>query len=356
MIIITRRDDHKIILYETENVNLNNLNFSNMNFEGGLFTYQSARKCDFTNANLRWTHWRNADLSYSILDKADVTDSNFLWAKLTNIHGYQSIMREIFAVAADFTNSILINSYFNNSDMRSAKFIGCDLTESILTNSNLTSYFTNSCLYNVNLSHSWFYDYEYRKEKKASMKFSNITNVNFFKSDLRGLDLTSTISDNINVENAFYDINTKWPESFNPKKLGAILLSAGTNISNKDLKDAHLVYLKLNNVKAIKTNFNKSYLKYSEFSNSDFEGANLDYCNLSDTTFENTNLINTSLFNAKIARCNFINADLRGADMRFDIKHFHSCTDEKREFTLKNAKYDKTTIWPDEFDPREWDR
>ena len=360
MITISRRDNRKIILYETEKDDLNDLNFTNINLEGGLLSFQSAQRCDFTNANLRWTHWRLADLSGSTLNGADMTDSNLVFAKLRNIHASNAILNEVLGVAADFSDSIMIEASINDANFCGCNFTRCDLSKSEMKHTNLYgAKFIQTYLEDSILSYSWFsfvFPNERQLKKLAVFQNADISKSIFYKTDLRGLDLTDTIHEKTNFENAFYDKNTKWPEGVNSEKTGAILLYPGMDISDMNFSAIHLCSVKLFKVNASNISLHGAYLWCSDFSYGNLKQADLSSCFLLDSTFENAILNEASFLNAKIARCNFRNADLRGADMRFDTKHFHSCTDEKREFTLENAKYDKTTIWPDEFDPREWDR
>ncbi len=360
MTLIPRRDYRNIILLETPDDNLNDLILADINLEGGLLTFQSALRCDFTNANLRWTHWRQADLSGSVLNGADMTDSNLVFAKMRQVKANHAIMDKVLGVSADFSDSIMTEACMNNSNFGGSNFTRCDLSKSIIKHTNLYgTKFIFSLAQGTTFDYSWFnkpYLFEGNKDKPAIFQKADITESTFYKSDLRGLDLTNTIYEKINIESSFYDSNTKFPKDVNPEACGAILLYPGMNISNMDLSEIHLECVMLKKINAIKVNFRDAYLRYSIFSDSNLKEANFSSCYLLDSTFENAILNEASFLNAKIARCNFSNADLRGADMRFDIKHFHSCTDEKHEFTLKNAKHDKTTIWPDGFDPREWDR
>ncbi len=360
MTLVPRRDYRNVILFETSQDNLNDLILAEINLEGGLLTFQSAQRCDFTNANLRWTHWRQADLSGSTLNGADMTDSNLVFAKLRNIHASNAILNEVFGAAADFSDSIMISVKMNHCELAHCNFTGCDLSKSEIKHTNIHSAkFRSTNLQEINFSYSWFNTVHPRERQNVEFAIFQKTDISksiFYRADLRGLDLTDTIHEQTDFKNAFYDISTKWPNEVKPENEGAILLYPRMNLLGMNLNDIHLCGVTLSRVNASNISLHGAYLWYSDFSYGNLTQADLSSCFLLDSTFENAILSEASFLNAKIARCNFINADLRGADMRFDIKHFHSCTDEKHEFTLKNAKHDRTTIWPDGFDPKEWDR
>jgi uncharacterized protein YjbI with pentapeptide repeats len=360
MITICRRDKNKIILYKTEKNDLNELNFSNINLEGGLLSFQSAQRCDFTNANLVWTHWRQSDISGSTLNNANLTKSSLVFAKLRYIRANNVTMNCVLAAAADFSGSIMIGASMNDAYFAGCDFTRCDLSKSEMKHTNLERVkFIQTYLRESILSYSWFsfvFPSERQLIRLAVFQKTDISKSIFYRTDLRGLDLTDTIHEKANFENAFYDIDTKWPEDVNPKKTGALLLYPGMNIARMDFNNVHLAASNLNNINASNINFHGAYLHNSDFSHGNLKQADLSFCNLNHTLFEKSNLREASLLNADVLRCNFRNADLRGADMRFDIKQFNEHKSINNDFTLKNAKYDKTTLWPDGFDPKEWDR
>ncbi len=359
MIIISKRDNRKIILYETEKDDLNDLNFTNINLESGLLSFQSAQRCDFTNANLRWTHWRQANMSGSTLNGADMTDSNLVFAKLRNIHASNVILNEVLGVAADFSDSIMIEASINDANFCGCNFTRCDLSKSEMKHTNLYgAKFIQTYLEDSILSYSWFsfvFPYERELKKLAVFQNADISKSILYKTDLRGLDLTDTIHEKTNFENAFYDKNTKWPEDVNSEKTGAILLYPGMDISDMNFSDIHLEGLELNNINAPNVSFHGAYLRNIDFSYGNLQVTDYSFCILLDTTFENSNLKGASFLNASVLNCNFCFSDLRGADMRFNITGFDDYEYAKKKFTLKNAMYDKTTLWPYGFDPKAWE-
>ena len=360
MTLVPRRDYRNVILFETSQDNLNDLILAEINLEGGLLTFQSAQRCDFTNANLRWTHWRQADLSGSTLNGADMTDSNLDFAKLRNIHAHNANLNLVIGVAADFSDSTITESQLNYSNLRGSIFTHCDLTKSEIMHANLqNAKFIQTCLRDVNFSYTWF-DYQHYIDKStktvAELSHCDISNAIFYKSDIRGLDLTKSVYDNVNFEYALYDNTTKWPSNLNPIHKGAIFVGQGVDISNNNLSNLFLEGADLKNITGYNVNFQESKLPYTDFSNAYLIKSNFSYCILHNSTFANSNLRESSFLQAHLYRCNFENSDIRGADMRFDIDKFKRKLENNNTFTLKNAKYDKTTIWPDGFDPRGWDR
>lgn len=58
----------------------------------------------------------------------------------------------------------------------------------------------------------------------ANLSYANLDNGNLGNADLHGADLTEANLRDANLRDALYDKSTKWPERFDPKKAGAVLL------------------------------------------------------------------------------------------------------------------------------------
>ena len=55
--------------------------------------------------------------------------------------------------------------------------------------------------------------------KGANLNGANLAGANLLNADLSGADLNSA-----KLSGAFYDIQTKWPDGFDPIKAGAVLI------------------------------------------------------------------------------------------------------------------------------------
>jgi hypothetical protein len=111
---------------------------------------------------------------------------------------------------------------------------------------------------------------------------------------------------------------------------------SGLEMPNKDLKGMRLFYKKLTG---------------ADFSESDLSNASLQGCDLRTTLFTNANLSNTELYETDLRGANFRGAMM--AEARLQKARLEGA--DLREANLDGADlratYDKSTQWPEQFDP-----
>jgi len=97
------------------------------------------------------------------------------------------------------------------------KLNGADLRSVNLESASLR----NAHLVSVDLAHA---NLSYANLSYANLSYANLDNGNLGNADLHGADLTEANLRDANLRDVLYDKSTKWPERFDPKKAGAVLL------------------------------------------------------------------------------------------------------------------------------------
>lgn len=167
----------------------------------------------------------------------------------------------------------------------------------------------------------------------------DLTNANLERADLRqtylkeahlvGANLRMANLEGVNLEGAALQL----AKLLEANLLGANLRMAklgGTNLERADLRIANLRG----------TNLNLAKLERADLSLANLRGTKLQMTILLDTNLERANLEGANLEGASLRKAN-----LKGADLREAI------TLEKADLAM--AKYDGSTIFPNEFDPIE---
>lgn len=117
-----------------------------------------------------------------------------------------------------------------------------------------------------------------------------------------------------------------------------VTVEAGTLVG-ADLSHLNLDWANLTERELRDANFSHSSLAGANLSKADLRGANFDHAVLAGTNLRGANLTGASLNGTLLGL-----AHLEGADLR--LTHLNTSI-------LKYARYDETTLWPDNFDPQE---
>jgi uncharacterized protein YjbI with pentapeptide repeats len=95
-------------------------------------------------------------------------------------------------------------------------------------------------------------------------------------------------------------------------------------------------------------NLTERELRDANFSHSSLTGANLSQADLRGANFDHAVLAGTNLWGANMAGASLNETFLAGAHLEgADLRQAHLNTSK-----LKYARYDETTLWPDNFDPQ----
>jgi uncharacterized protein YjbI with pentapeptide repeats len=148
------------------------------------------------------------DLSYIDLSRTGLSQSNFLTdtillgANLSGSNLFLSDLRGALLLGANLSGANLSGSNLSRTGLTHA-----NLSKSILRTTNLSE----ATLIEANLS-------------GADLTKANLNSAILFQADLRETILLGANLNNADLNQAKYNLNTKWPDGFDPKSVGAIQL------------------------------------------------------------------------------------------------------------------------------------
>ncbi len=171
---------------------------------------------------------------------------------------------------ADFRDRILYRAVFKGANLEYADMRDASLLETVFEGANL---------------------------KYADMRDANLTYTNLCGAKLKGA----------NFKNAFYGINTKFPDGMDLSEL--IFVGAGANLRGVNLRR---IYLRDSNLKG--ADLSGAWLSEHLY-NINLENANLTDANLESAQLNGANLINANLTNANLKRARLDDANLKGANL-----------------------------------------
>ncbi|MBD2018562.1 pentapeptide repeat-containing protein [Microcoleus sp. FACHB-53] len=154
------------------------------------FTHSNLSNVDLSQRKLRWANLNNADLSYAQLRGTNLFRAKLIDAKLTN---------------TNLTHANLIEAELNNAELHYANLNKAKLCRAKLIKSNLY---------------------------KANLSGAKLGNSDMRNADLRGADLSNTNLYSVNIQKAYFDEETIFPQDFNPLNAGMIYLSVDYENSN----------------------------------------------------------------------------------------------------------------------------
>lgn len=170
---------------------------------------------------------------------------------------------------ANFTDAVLTNARFGNSSLKNCNFQGATLRDTDLSYADLTgsdlrkstgkAFFHLTVLNKVDLSGVDLNgantgEMKFREAKLRGTKgFNQIYGCDFYMADLRGADLsTAQLLDRTNFRKAQYDQVTRWPNGFEIKDLGLVLVETKAeeedqpkNVPSKDKSNDEAAFQKL---------------------------------------------------------------------------------------------------------------
>jgi uncharacterized protein YjbI with pentapeptide repeats len=221
----------------------------------------------------------------------------------------------------------------------------------------------------VNLSKA---DLSYAGLSLVDLSNADLRGCNFEHSYLNGVDLRGAKLEGAKFKGAMIGLRSgshlqnggvQWPEGFDWKNQG--MWGPGVNLRKMDLTGAEHGF----NIGRM----HNGHMPGADISDSNFSRPNHQFYNWDLTgvvavgTIFSTRAGSAALFNGKdgnfrkavfknmhIIKANFINADLTGSD--FSGSHIESSTTFKRAnltgVNWKGARYDKSVVWDDGFDPK----
>ena len=366
------------------------------------------RQLDFTDADINHAILTDSDCSKWIFDNADMRRVKALDVSFREASFVGTDCRGIKAKDSDFEKASFKGARFNeNSDLRGANLRYTDFSEAQgLDKANLTGavYLPHYTKFpegfdpaergmRVDLQDTDFRNMDlssigqrygggggvYKMEPR-SLKGSNVQGADMREMDLRALDLSEVKNlEEANLENAVYNIETKFPEGFNPAEHGMrIEFDGDSDLAKMDWEDIPFERAIFRNIKFDGVDFSGRNMAGAEFNSVRFTGeTNFEETNLEDAVFKDSvflltirdnkvlfdesNLRGTSFQNVRIdisridprniyntnGRLLFRHAELQGADLSGISPVADSYISEgKVTLELVNAEYDSKTIWP----------
>ena len=210
----------------------------------------------------------------------------------------------------------------------------------------------------------------------ANLRKANLQNANLQKSSLRSANLSMATLRGTSLQHA--DLQ-------HADLQGAGLQYADlqyADLQDTDLQHAQLQHAQLQHTFFTGASLQGADLKYADLQGADLVVANLQGADLQDASLQNTffsgaslqgaRLQNARLHGADLRGADLQNADLRGADLtgadlqgaRLQNARLHGADLQNADLTgadltganlksalIMDAVYDKTTIWPENFDP-----
>jgi uncharacterized protein YjbI with pentapeptide repeats len=178
--------------------------------------------------------------------------------------------------------------------------------------------------------------------------------------DLRGADLSGADLAGVKWDPALFDCRTRFPEGFSvaelpllpvwtgcagrPPQTGALPeygFQRGPRLIKLDLRKASFAGMSLAGF-----GFWQSQLDGADFSRARLAGADFQGGSYTGISFKDADLSKANFSSAVFAGASFENANLSGARIRADFSKARMAG-----AVLTGACYDKTTLWPERFDP-----
>jgi uncharacterized protein YjbI with pentapeptide repeats len=169
---------------------------------------------DLSGLNLANSDLRGADLVGTDLSKTDLSDADLSGAKL----------RGAKLAESDLSRAVLNGADLEDANLWNAKLINARLLDrTIMLHANLTG----ANLYKVKIFAGVLHGAHLNNANlRQAEVLADVSNADLSGADLQGADLSKvgTIWQVMSLVGAKYDGDTKWPDGFNPKDRGAILV------------------------------------------------------------------------------------------------------------------------------------
>jgi uncharacterized protein YjbI with pentapeptide repeats len=178
----------KLMECQIENAYFENVNSSFTNFSDSAFNGTTINKCTMTNSKFYGTNFNDTTLTDS-----DFSHSKFSHRNDQNVNSVEITKRSTFIktkiTKCDMSECQMNDCILNNSIIRESTFVDVDITTSSLLDGTI-----RDCNFRgLNARGS-----DIRNTKFIKV---NLTGVNFSNADLRGVDLTQSLTDAIIIDN-----------------------------------------------------------------------------------------------------------------------------------------------------------
>lgn len=181
---------------------------------------------------------------------------------------------------ADLQKAYLWNASLKEVNLRGAYFSGANLEESNLEGSNLSEV----QLWQANLMGVKLKDTNLKSANLslANLKESDLSNANLNRVNLRNTDLRDANLNQADLKDAFYSLQTKLPNGFDPTNRRMYLLAPKSDLRGADLRGADL--------------------RNADLRGADLRNANLKGANLKGSLMTHALLCNTTMPNGTVEK------------------------------------------------------
>ena len=256
----------------------------------------------------------------------------------------------------------------SGQDLRAVDFSNINLPRTSLAGAKLSN------ARGANLSGSSLMGAELNEAdvSNANLREADLYGASLRDADARGTDFTGAKFRHTDLTGAKYDKTTRFPDGFDPKQEGMILVDDVAPSPAKTVATSQAEAIDMAKVlnrpefqslesPALRIEaFKKFLLKAKDLRNANLPGINLTNVKLSGRDLSGIKINMGNLTRADLRNVNFTGAELamtifNGADLRGAIL---KGADLRRSADLpyadlRGAKYDKTTRFPDGFDPKQ---
>jgi uncharacterized protein YjbI with pentapeptide repeats len=203
----------------------------------------------------------------------------------------------------------------------------------------------------------WGVDLERADLRMANLRNADLGRAKLQKANLAGADLRGANLFNTFLHGAKIDDTTQIDDK------GRLVLeiiqvgggARGRNLRGVDLSNTILVWGELSEADLTGANVNGSTLSAAQLRNADLSNANLSEADLDMADLQGANLKGANLRRANLRQADLSEADLRGADLSDAVLVWDDPSiDSMLPGNLARAKYNGSTTWPDNFDPKQW--
>jgi uncharacterized protein YjbI with pentapeptide repeats len=172
--------------------------------------------------------FRKADLSSAQFYMADLTEADLSGALLQRANLHVANLRKARLVQADISEADLSQACLQDADLQEAKLARAGLEDADIQRANLrAANLIDSRLLRANLQGTNLGQANLQRAKLdgASLNGANLWKATLVDSSLRGTDLAGSTLLQADLSGAHADRNTVWPDAFDWRAAGAVMIS-----------------------------------------------------------------------------------------------------------------------------------
>ncbi len=208
----TKMNPKWLLVWQIVNQGLKGHNLSKIDLSGAKLQGANIAEVNFSEGIFSGVNFNQANLTKVNLSQAHLSEVNFRETKLVDLDLSNAYLQEV-----DFHRANLSGVNFKETIFNQVNF-----SEAVLHNADMS--YLDLSSFGVNLSRL---DLRQSKFIRANLQGLDLDGANLSKANLSGANLSDTNLTNTNLNGAkfilsTYNRNTRFPESFNPQRAGAV--------------------------------------------------------------------------------------------------------------------------------------